>query len=221
MLHEDNRSKRRRLAPIAAICAVGIVAAACQSSSGGSATGTSALARARHRQIPSSSTSLPPAEAPGRTPQGHHGHGDQRHDQSVSVTDGLTGQRAVTGTLSSSKTSWHSDWTLPVDQTLTVTATAVGSGHSITQTSTFKTLRPVQTFATHIFEGYKDHYGVGMPIMLTFSQPIKNRAAVERSLQIITSKPVVGAWYWDNSQTLSFRPRDYWPAHTNVASSAT
>ncbi len=56
-----------------------------------------------------------------------------------------------------------------------------------------------------------------MPIMLTFSQPIKNRAAVERSLQIITSKPVVGAWYWDNSQTLSFRPRDYWPAHTDVS----
>ncbi|MGN6171913.1 MAG: L,D-transpeptidase, partial [Streptosporangiaceae bacterium] len=48
-------------------------------------------------------------------------------------------------------------------------------------------------------------------------QPIKNRAAVEHSLQITTSKPVVGAWYWDNSQTLSFRPRDYWPAHTNVS----
>jgi lipoprotein-anchoring transpeptidase ErfK/SrfK len=218
VLHEDNRSKRRRLAPIAAICAVGIVAAACQSSSGGNATG------------PSGKSSSPPPDTVqlSITPASGSSGADPRKGitvtatkgtiKSVNVTgDGLTGQRAVTGTLSSSKTSWHSDWTLPVDQTLTVTATAVGSGHSITQTSTFKTLRPVQTFATHIFEGYKDHYGVGMPIMLTFSQPIKNRAAVERSLQIITSKPVVGAWYWDNSQTLSFRPRDYWPAHTNVS----
>ena len=95
------------------------------------------------------------------------------------------------------------------------------SGHSGHQTSTFKTLRPSQTFTTQIFEGYKDTYGVGMPIMLTFSQPVTNRAAVERALQITTSKPVVGAWYWDNSQTLVFRPREYWPAHTRSASSGT
>jgi lipoprotein-anchoring transpeptidase ErfK/SrfK len=220
VLYEDNRSKRRRLVPIAAICAVGIAAAACQSSSGGSATGTSGTSGKSSPPPDTVQLSITPASgSSGADPRkGITVTATKGTIKSVNVTgDGLTGQRAVTGALNSSKTSWHSDWTLPVDQTLTVTATAVGSGHSITQTSTFKTLRPAQTFATHIFEGYKDHYGVGMPIMLTFSQPIKNRAAVERSLQIITSKPVVGAWYWDNSQTLSFRPRDYWPAHTNVS----
>ena len=35
-----------------------------------------------------------------------------------------------------------------------------------------------------IFEGYNETYGVGMPIILTFSQPITDKAAVERSLQI-------------------------------------
>jgi lipoprotein-anchoring transpeptidase ErfK/SrfK len=39
---------------------------------------------------------------------------------------------------------------------------------------------------------------------------------VERSLQIWTSKPVVGAWYWDGNQKLFFRPRDYWPPNTTV-----
>jgi len=56
-----------------------------------------------------------------------------------------------------------------------------------------------------------------MPIILTFSRPIRNRMAVERSLQITTSKPVVGAWYWDGNQSVSFRPRDYWPAHISVS----
>ena len=28
---------------------------------------------------------------------------------------------------------------------------------------------------------------------------------------------MVGAWYWDGSQTLDFRPRDYWPANTTVS----
>src|SRR5580698_7217173 len=56
-----------------------------------------------------------------------------------------------------------------------------------------------------------------MPIMLIFSQPITNKAAVERSLQLTTSKPVIGAWYWDGDEHLNFRPRDYWPANTTVS----
>jgi lipoprotein-anchoring transpeptidase ErfK/SrfK len=55
-----------------------------------------------------------------------------------------------------------------------------------------------------------------MPLLLVFSQPIRDRASVERAIDIRASKPVIGAWYWDNSQTLAFRPRDYWPAGTDV-----
>ena len=83
-----------------------------------------------------------------------------------------------------------------------------GHGHRVRggahrhPTSTFRTLTPRQTFRTEIFEGYHQTYGVGMPIILTFSQPITNKAAVERSLQLTTSTPVVGAWYWDGNQTL-------------------
>ncbi len=222
MLNEDNRSRRpRRLAPIAAICAAGILAAACQSSGGGSNGGTNGGTGTSTPPADTVQLSITPASgSTGANPsKGITVTASKGTIKSVAVTgDGLTGQRAVTGTLNSAKTAWHTEWALPVDQTLTVTATGVdSSGHSVTQTSTFKTLRPAQTVTTHIFEGYKDQYGVGMPIMLTFSQPIKNRAAVERSLQITSSKPVVGAWYWDNSQTLAFRPREYWPAHTKVS----
>src|SRR5438445_260841 len=55
------------------------------------------------------------------------------------------------------------------------------------------------------------------PVRLTFSQPVTNTAAVERSLELTTSKPVIGAWYWDGDQHLYFRPRDYWPANTTVS----
>ena len=219
MLNVD-RSGLRRLAPIAVICAAGILAAACQSSSG---SGGGMKGGAGTSTPPANTVQLsitPASGSTGANPRkGITVTASKGTIKSVTVTgDGLTGSRAVTGTLNSAKTVWHTTWALPVDQTLTVTATGIDtSGHSATQTSTFKTLRPAQTFTTHIFEGYKAQYGVGMPIMLTFSQPIKNRAAVERSLQITTSKPVVGAWYWDNSQTLAFRPREYWPAHTQVS----
>jgi lipoprotein-anchoring transpeptidase ErfK/SrfK len=226
---EDNRSRRHRsspgprrsLAPLAAVCAAGLLAAACQSSS--SASGGSGGGTSHHSSSPANTAQLAITPATGTSSadprKGITVKASNGTITSVKVTgDGLTGQRAVAGTFNSAKTSWHNTWALPVDQTLTVTATAKdSSGHSVTQTSTFKTLHPSRTFTTHIFEGYNDTYGVGMPIMLTFSEPIKNRAAVERSLQIVSSKPVVGAWYWDNSQTLSFRPRDYWPAHTRVS----
>jgi lipoprotein-anchoring transpeptidase ErfK/SrfK len=56
-----------------------------------------------------------------------------------------------------------------------------------------------------------------MPILLTFSRPITNKAAVERALQIQTSRKVVGSWYWDGNQAVDFRPRDYWPAGTKIS----
>jgi lipoprotein-anchoring transpeptidase ErfK/SrfK len=127
-----------------------------------------------------------------------------------------SGDGAVPGNLSDGGKVWHSQWALNVSQDYTVTASASGSG-AITATSRFRTLTPGNTFRTEIFEGYRQTYGVGMPVILTFSQPITDKAAVERSLQLTTSTPVVGAWYWDGNQTLDFRPRDYWPAGTTVS----
>jgi lipoprotein-anchoring transpeptidase ErfK/SrfK len=123
---------------------------------------------------------------------------------------------AVPGDLSDGGKVWHSRWALGVSQHYTVTATASGSG-AVAATSRFQTLTPSSTFQTQIFEGYKQTYGVGMPVILTFSQPIRDKAAVERSLQLTTSTHVVGAWYWDGNQTLAFRPRNYWPAGTTVS----
>jgi lipoprotein-anchoring transpeptidase ErfK/SrfK len=129
----------------------------------------------------------------------------------------------VAGTYSAGHASWHSTWALNVSQSYTVTATAVSNGGgtsagvTTTKTSTFRTLTPPATFSTQIFEGYRQSYGVGMPIILTFSAPVQDKAAVERSIELQTSRPVIGAWYWDGNQTLDFRPRDYWPAHTVVS----
>jgi lipoprotein-anchoring transpeptidase ErfK/SrfK len=124
----------------------------------------------------------------------------------------------VTGTYSADHTSWHSTWALNVSQSYTVTADAVTSGGATTKkTAAFRTLTPPSTFSTNIFEGYQQSYGVGMPIILSFSAPVQDKAAVERSIELRTSKQVIGSWYWDGNQTLDFRPRDYWPPHTTVS----
>jgi lipoprotein-anchoring transpeptidase ErfK/SrfK len=136
----------------------------------------------------------------------------------ANVTVKTTSDEPVSGALSAGQTSWRSTYALPTDASYTVTATGTESnGRPVTATSSFRTLNPSNTFAAEIYEGAGATYGVGMPLMLTFSSPITDKAAVERSLQITTSKPVIGAWYWDGSEQLDFRPRDYWPADTTVS----
>jgi lipoprotein-anchoring transpeptidase ErfK/SrfK len=164
------------------------------------------------------------------TPGG--GRIDATPDQGITVTalggriSSVVVQTAgdrVTGTLNSAGTVWHSTWALNVSQRYVVVAAAVGrSGKSVTQTSSFRTLTPRQTFSAEIVDGYGQTYGVGMPIILYLSRPIADRAAVERALQVTTSRPVTGAWYWDSGcrtapLCLYFRPRHYWPSHTRVS----
>ncbi|HLK00969.1 MAG TPA: Ig-like domain-containing protein [Streptosporangiaceae bacterium] len=140
------------------------------------------------------------------------------HGTVTSVTVKGADGSPVAGSAGTDGVSWHSRWALGVDETYTVSVVAASaSGQRVTSTSTFRTLTPSATFTTQIFEGFNETYGVGMPLMLNFSQPITDKAAVERSLSLTTSKPVIGAWYWDGDQALYFRPRDYWPANTTVS----
>ena len=123
----------------------------------------------------------------------------------------------VSGGYSQGGRVWRSNWTLGTSQHFVVTASARGTdGKAVTATSAFHTLSPKESFQTQIFEGSGQSYGVGMPVKLSFSQPITNKAAVERALELRASKSVVGAWWWDGGQTLDFRPKKFWPHHTTV-----
>lgn len=140
----------------------------------------------------------------------------------VQVTDGSItsvtakgGSDRLTGHLTTS--AWRSRQTLHTGTRYTVRATAVdAAGRTVTATSSFRTLRPRTTVRTVIFQSAGQTYGVGMPIFLSFDHPVVNKRAVERALEVRSSKPVVGAWYWDGDSTVEFRPRSYWPAYTTV-----
>ena len=212
---------RGRWVASVAICAgLGLLAAAC----GGS---TRAASHGR-------SSGRPGAAASGVrlsiTPAG--GGTDTAPDRGITVravggrisnVTVRTGGDPVTGTLNATGTVWRSTWGLDVSQHYAVTAKAVGqSGPAVTRSSSFRTFTPKSTFSVQIVEGSRQTYGVGMPIILFLNRPIIYKATVERALEVRTSKPVVGAWYWDSHCRLApvclyFRPRRYWPAHTHVS----
>jgi lipoprotein-anchoring transpeptidase ErfK/SrfK len=201
---------------------VGLVASAC--SGGGTASG------GQHGASPAA-TGLRVSITPG------NGSGSAAPNQGITVTAAegklskvtvTTSGDPVSGAMNAAGTTWRSTWALDVSQSYTVKATATGtsaagtSGQTVTRTSAFKTLTPSQTFTTEIYEASGQTYGVGMPIILYFNRQITNKAAVERALQISSSKPIVGSWYWDYPCNMAvtcayFRPESYWEPGTTVS----
>jgi lipoprotein-anchoring transpeptidase ErfK/SrfK len=136
----------------------------------------------------------------------------------VSVT---SGEKAVPGDFNQARTEWRSKWPLSPSKSYAVTATAKNPAGATTQAaSSFRTLSPTQTISASldwILQGNQgDTYGVGMPIILNFSEPVFNKDQVEKALEVTAEKPVEGAWRWIGDQQVVYRTKDYWPAHQKV-----
>lgn len=58
--------------------------------------------------------------------------------------------------------------------------------------------------------------GVGMPVIVTFDVPVKNRKLFEQHMSVTTSPAVTGSWTWFSDREAHFRPQHFWPAHTRV-----
>ncbi|MEV7011093.1 Ig-like domain-containing protein [Streptosporangium sp. NPDC051022] len=128
---------------------------------------------------------------------------------------------SLPGVLSADGTQWHSRGTALPGTSYEVTAVAVNPSGKVTQTATsFSTVKADKSFAIQDLQPNKEAtgltVGVGMPIMITFDQPITDRVEVERNLVVRTSKPVLGAWHWFDDKTVHFRPKTFWPANTRV-----
>ncbi|MDN5853202.1 MAG: Ig-like domain-containing protein [Actinomycetia bacterium] len=62
--------------------------------------------------------------------------------------------------------------------------------------------------------------GVGMPIVVTFDIPVQNKAKIERHLEVDSDPKVTGTWSWLSDNVVHYRPKNYWPAGTNVTVNA-
>lgn len=192
----------------AALLAAAAVLAGCQ---GGGAPGEEKPAR------PRTQVAITPADGteearPDKPIEVATSHGTLR---SVTVETGSDVE--VRGRLSDDRTRWVSRWTLDPDSRYTVTATAVDAGGRVTKaSSTFTTLKPDRTVGTGVAPLDGETVGVGMPIMVFFTEPVENRADVERALEVRMSEPVEGAWHWVSDEQVQFRPREYWPAGQEV-----
>jgi len=134
----------------------------------------------------------------------------------VTVTDPKG--RPVAGDLSADAVTWTATGALRLNTKYTVQARAVNAdGVAAEHSSEFTTLKPRRKLTTSISPLDGSTVGVGMPIVVRLSHPVRNRAAVEQALTVTSSKSIQGAWSWLSDEELHFRPREYWPAGSKVS----
>jgi lipoprotein-anchoring transpeptidase ErfK/SrfK len=130
-----------------------------------------------------------------------------------------SGGKALAGTLSSDGSSWTAKpGLLPLSTSYVVSAAAVDDNglHKIV-TSSFMTVKPKAVLRTVINPGDGALVGAGMPVMVSFTSPVTDRAAVEARLKVSLSEPVDGSWHWFSSKVVHWRPKTYWPAGEKVS----
>jgi lipoprotein-anchoring transpeptidase ErfK/SrfK len=60
------------------------------------------------------------------------------------------------------------------------------------------------------------HVGIGMPVVLTFDVPVKNKREFEKNLHVTSSPAQAGTWHWYTSKEVRYRPQKFWKPGTKV-----
>jgi lipoprotein-anchoring transpeptidase ErfK/SrfK len=59
--------------------------------------------------------------------------------------------------------------------------------------------------------------GVAHPIVVTFTAPVADRAAAERSIRVVSPSNLTGHFDWVENDVVQWVPSHYWPSHTRVS----
>ena len=125
--------------------------------------------------------------------------------------------KKVAGKLSPDATSWTVGEPLGFGKTYTWAGSAAGAdGERTPIAGSFTTVTPNGLIDASINTGDGKTYGVAMPIAVTFDAPVGDKAAAEHAMTVQTSVPVEGSWAWLDDSRAHWRPRNYWPAGTEV-----
>ncbi len=135
-------------------------------------------------------------------------------DVDVRTADG----REVRGRLSRDGTQWRSTVDLlRFDTRYVVRAQARDeAGLLARRTSAFRTEKPKALVHSSILPGSGALVGVGMPVIVTFDEPVPNRGAAERGLSVTATPRQPGGWYWVSDTMVRYRPKTYWKPGSQV-----
>ncbi len=151
---------------------------------------------------------------------------------SVSVTSGRIDQVALTnadgkqvaGEFTADHTGYRITEPLGYGAAYTWTGAATGAdGKQVPIEGGFRTLTPKSTLPATINIGDGQEVGIAAPIIVKFTGPVTDKAAVEKALTVTTNPGIEGSWAWlpdDGGSRAHWRPKNYWTPGTTVHVSA-
>jgi lipoprotein-anchoring transpeptidase ErfK/SrfK len=134
-----------------------------------------------------------------------------------SVTLTSTAGESVPGTFAADGSSWSATAPLKFNTEYSYTYVVTdGAGRESTATQAFNTVSSTHEADAAIYplDGMK--VGVGQPLQVVFSEPVVNRAAVEKAIKITSSAGQVGAFHWFSDTMVRYRPEGFWAANSTV-----
>jgi lipoprotein-anchoring transpeptidase ErfK/SrfK len=125
----------------------------------------------------------------------------------------------IGGSYNHDKTQWTASSLLEPGTTYVVASSATNSdGKVSTSHSRFTTQKlslDQQTYAD-IAPLQKEVVGIGMPVIVKFDIPVKNKAAFERHMTVTAKPATQGSWHWISDQEVHWRPKSFWKPGTKV-----
>jgi lipoprotein-anchoring transpeptidase ErfK/SrfK len=125
----------------------------------------------------------------------------------------------VPGAISKDGVNWRAADRLEPAATYRLSMTGKNSaGESRTATSEFTTHNLTlaqQTWPT-IYPLAKSTVGIGMPVVLNFDVPIKDKKEFQKNLHVTSSPAQTGTWRWYSNTQVRYRPAKYWKSGTKV-----
>jgi lipoprotein-anchoring transpeptidase ErfK/SrfK len=134
-----------------------------------------------------------------------------------SVTLTSTAGESIPGTFAADGSSWSATAPLKFNTEYSYTYVVTdGAGRESTATQAFNTVSSTHEADAAIYplDGMK--VGVGQPLQVVFSEPVVNRAAVEKAIKITSSAGQVGAFHWFSDTMVRYRPEGFWAANSTV-----
>jgi lipoprotein-anchoring transpeptidase ErfK/SrfK len=215
------RSGRRFLGTVATLVAAIALLASCTSDGGDGASGGSGGGKPFEKKAPAAKLVFEPAigakDVSPVSPVKITTDGEL-----VEATVTNAAGKAVAGEIAADKKSWTSAEVLGYAKAYTYTVKAENAEGKVTEkTGTFNTIAPAATPRATINPGDDATVGVGMPVSIKFPEGgPEDKAAVEKALSVETSQPVEGSWAWISDSQVDWRPKEYWPANTQVTVNA-
>ncbi|MDR7161175.1 Ig-like domain-containing protein [Arthrobacter sp. BE255] len=134
-----------------------------------------------------------------------------------SVTLTSTAGDTVPGTFANDGSSWTAAEPLKFNTEYSYTYVVTdGAGRETSTTRAFNTVSSTHEADAAIYplDGMK--VGVGQPLQVIFSEPVVNRAEVEKAIKITSSAGQTGAFHWFSDTMVRYRPEAFWAANSTV-----